>query len=137
MKKLFLLLLTFAFSSFVFSQTYNGTGGSISDDINVNEFSLNVTGLAQANISSAYGLTSVCVDISHPFSRQMEVHIVAPDGTDVLLFSGLGWSGSNFLNTCLSGSAPQVISAYFAPYSGTFKHQDSVISMYHFRFGYC
>jgi subtilisin-like proprotein convertase family protein len=47
--------------------------------------------------------------------------LIAPDGTKITLFSGVGGTGSNFVNTIFDDSALNPIASGTAPFTGTFK----------------
>lgn len=124
MKKIFLLLL--AFYNFSFSQTYNGTGGIITDNQQVVEFSINVTGLPQNSLNSTFGVTQLCLNINHTWNSDLNAWLVSPDGTLSNLFSGIGGDSDNFTNTCFSQSATTSIVSGVAPYTGTYKPQETI-----------
>jgi subtilisin-like proprotein convertase family protein len=125
MKKILVLLILF-YSLCCFSQTFSGTGGVITDNQQDIDFPLNVTGLSQNTLNSNLGVVQVCLNINHTWDSDLKVSLVAPDGTSVALFSGVGSDQDNFTNTCLSQSSTNLISTYSAPFSGTFKPEESL-----------
>jgi subtilisin-like proprotein convertase family protein len=125
MKKL-LLFLFFSFSFCCFSQTFSGTGGIITDNQQNIDFPLTVSGLSQNILNTNLGVVQVCLNINHTWDSDLKVSLVAPDGTSVTLFSGIGSDQDNFTNTCLSQSSTNLISTYSAPFSGTFKPEESL-----------
>lgn len=125
MKKLLLLLILFC-SLYSFSQTFNGTGGVITDNQQNIDFPLTVSGLSQNTLNTGLGVVQVCLNINHTWDSDLKVSLVAPDGTSVTLFSGVGYDQDNFTNTCLSQSSTNLISTYNAPFSGTFKPEESL-----------
>ena len=118
----FLLLLC----TNLFCQTYNGTGGAISDDGMNNDFLINVTGLTPNSLNGTHGLINVCINITHTYDSDLNIDLIAPDGTDVLLLSYVGGSGHNFTNTCFSQSASTSIVSGSAPFTGTFKPMNTL-----------
>ena len=86
---LFLLIVSFK----VFSQTYSGTGGAISDDGLNNDFVINISGLSPAILNSSHGLVNVCININHPYDSDLNIYLIAPDGTEAMLLSGVGGKG--------------------------------------------
>jgi len=64
---------------------------------------------------------SVQLNISFPTDSGLSVRLIAPDGTAVTLFSGVGGNGSNFTNTIFDDSAATSITAGTAPFTGAFK----------------
>ena len=125
MKKLFSLVFITA-SSFCFSQTYSGATGPISDDGLNNDFLLNVSGLTPSALNGTNGLVSVCIDITHTWDSDLNINLIAPDGTDIMLLSYVGGSDDNFTNTCFSQSAATSIVSGTAPFTGTFKPMNTL-----------
>lgn len=115
----------FALLSFspLFSQTYNGGSGPI-HDVSTNDLYLNVSGLTPSTIDTAnFGLQSVCINLTHTYDSDLEIRLIAPDGTSVLLSSGNGGGGDNYTNTCFDPSAPNGIASGSAPFTGSFQPQ--------------
>ena len=112
---LFLLLLSQGFTQ-TFSSTVNQV---IPDDNTVVSFDIQVTGLPTI-IDQNFGVASVCLNMTHTYCSDMEVKLKAPDGTQTLLFSGVGGGDDNFTNTCLEGTG-QAIAAGTAPFTSTFQ----------------
>jgi subtilisin-like proprotein convertase family protein len=67
------------------------------------------------------GDLDVFLDLDHTFDSDLDVFLIAPDGTRVLLFSGVGGSGENFAGTLLDDSAAVPIEAGQAPFQGSFR----------------
>lgn len=123
------LLFTLAFSFLFFysnSQTFSGTGGYIPDDQQNHDYTINVSGLSPSALNNTHGLIQVCLDIVHTYNSDLVVHLIAPDGTEINLFSGIGGGDDNFTNTCLSQSASNSINTASAPFTGTFKPQETL-----------
>lgn len=125
MKKLFSLVFI-ATSSFCFSQTFSGATGPISDDGLNNDFLLNVSGLTPSTLDGTNGLIGVCINITHTWDSDLNINLIAPDGTDILLLSYVGGSDDNFTNTCFSQSAATSIVSGTAPFTGTFKPMNTL-----------
>ena len=51
----------------------------------------------------------------------MDISLVAPDGTTIVLISGIGGGDDNFTGTCLRGDIATSIVQGNAPYTGTFR----------------
>jgi subtilisin-like proprotein convertase family protein len=64
---------------------------------------------------------SVTLSITHPNDSDLSAYLIAPDGTEVTLFSGVGGSGQNFTNTTFSDGASTPIASGSAPFTGTFN----------------
>jgi hypothetical protein len=126
MKKFFLSGVL-AFCCFtLLAQTYSGVAGPISDDGVTNVFTANVSGLSPATIDTSHGLISVCLNITHTYDSDLDVQLEAPDGTTVLLFSGIGGGDDNFIGTCLSDYAAVAITSGTAPFNGSFQPMDNI-----------
>jgi len=122
-------ILLFVFLSFLttsYSQSFSGAIGSISDDGQNNDFTANVSGLSTSQLSASLGLISVCLNITHTYDSDLNVFLIAPDGTIVNLFSGIGGGGDNFTNTCLNQLAANSINSGSAPFTGTYKPQETI-----------
>lgn len=120
MKSYLLLLPAFFFSSLVHAQTFNGTGGTIPGSSTTRTcFTINVTGVGVINTTTR-GLAQVCMNITHPNDDELEIVLVAPDGTTVPLTVQNGGSGNNYTNTCFNNSAATSIKAGSAPFTGTY-----------------
>jgi hypothetical protein len=133
MKKLavFGVCLSILFSS-VFSsngQTYNGGGGHINDDGSDNFFPLTVSGLSPAMMDSAYGLETVCINLTHTWDDDLVISLISPSGTEFLLSGRHGWDGDNYTNTCFNQNASTHISNGNAPFTGTFIPDGSIASV--------
>ena len=70
---------------------------------------------------------NVRLDITHPRTPDLDVFLVAPDGTRVELFTDVGGSKSaNFRGTVLDDQATKSITLGKAPYTGTFKPEGNL-----------
>ncbi len=117
----FILFCSFlSLFSVVKSQTfYSSVNQTIPDDNTTISFNLTVSGLPSF-IDQNFGLASVCLTMTHTYCSDMEVKLKAPDGTQTLLFSGIGGGDDNFTNTCLEGTG-NAIAAGSAPFTGSFQ----------------
>ncbi len=64
---------------------------------------------------------NVELDIEHTFDRDLEVFLIAPDGTRIKLFAAIGNDRDNFFATVLDQQADQSIADANAPFTGTFR----------------
>lgn len=70
---------------------------------------------------------NVTLNIEHTFDADLDVFLVAPDGTTrVELFTDVGSSGDDFTNTVLDDDATTAITAGSAPFTGTFSPEGSL-----------
>ncbi len=105
-------------------QTYTTSGGAIPDDGTAVEFPISVSGLVPTTIdTTTFGLETVCVTIEHTWISDIELRIIAPDGTSALLFGGVGGDTDLLTNTCINADAPEPISYGASPYTGVFQPQ--------------
>lgn len=63
----------------------------------------------------------VKLSINHSRNEDLDVFLVAPDGTRVELFTDVGGTSQNFVNTVLDDQAALSITAGVAPFTGYFK----------------
>ncbi|MFN7574587.1 MAG: S8 family serine peptidase, partial [Planctomycetota bacterium] len=66
------------------------------------------------------------LDITHTWVSDLDVFLIAPDGTRVELFSDVGGSGDDFSGTYLDDEASTSIADGFAPFTGSFRPTGSL-----------
>ncbi len=71
---------------------------------------------------------NVMLDIDHTWDSDLDVFLIAPDGTRLELFSDIGGSGNKFRGTTLDDEAATDIDDESAPFSGTFQPEDKHLS---------
>lgn len=71
--------------------------------------------------SSAVWDADVVLTINHPNVEDLDVVLVAPDGTRVELFSDVGGTGDNFTGTRLDDDAGASVRTATAPFTGRFR----------------
>ncbi|MFM2016563.1 MAG: hypothetical protein RL007_219 [Bacteroidota bacterium] len=121
MKKL-LLVSVLTYSASLFAQTYTATPNSAINDYATTDYTLNVTGLSPSAIDTAnFGLETICIDLTHTWDSDLDIFIIAPDGTTAMLTSGQGGADDNYTNTCFNVYATQSVTQAWAPFSGTYK----------------
>lgn len=120
---LFILVFSLCWTS-SWSQTFNGGGGQIPDNGTVVTFPISVSGLS-GGLSPAYGLKTVCVDITHPYDADLKAALITPSGQVINLFQQVGGADDNFTNTCFEATAATGIAFGTAPFTGTFKPMGS------------
>ena len=102
------------------AQSFNAiVNTEIPDDGTDISFDIEVSGLPDV-IDTLFGLETVCLNLDHTWDSDLEVKLIAPDGTTFLLFSGIGGDGDNFNFTCLNKYADNNITSGVAPYSGEY-----------------
>lgn len=120
-----LLLSCILFNIALWSQTFTGTTGDITDDAQLNDYTAEVSGLPEV-LDGNLGLVKVCLDITHTWNSDLNVHLISPDGTEINLFSALGGDSDNFTNTCLMQDAENSINTAWGPFEGTFRPQQTL-----------
>lgn len=87
----------------------------------------NPTITSRLTISEVIPITDldVRVTITHPNVSELQINLVAPDGTRVPLVTGIG-GGAHFTDTIFDDEASTPITAGSAPYTGRFKPQGSL-----------
>ncbi|MBP6722421.1 MAG: hypothetical protein KA239_08870, partial [Bacteroidia bacterium] len=104
MKNLFLICCSLLFLGALKAQTFSVTHtDTIPDNNTTVVFDVVVSGLPSV-IDTNFGLETACLNMYHTYCSDMEVQLQAPDGTTILLFSGIGGGDDNFFNTCLEGT---------------------------------
>lgn len=120
-KTLTTLVFGIALSAHFQAQTYSGGSGAIIDFQTV-EIPIAVTGLSPTTLDTVnFGLEQVCINLTHTYTGDLTISIVAPDGTSANLAASVGGGGDNFTNTCFRWDASLGIAAGSAPFTGTFK----------------
>ena len=122
MKKTTLLsAVLISLAGLINAQTYYGTGGIIPDNGTPVTFTIEVNGLPGSGINTSFGLESVCLTIMHPWDADLDVAFIAPDSSLVMLTSGLGEGGDNYINTCFNGNSDESILNGNPPFIGTYR----------------
>src|SRR5262245_35575906 len=72
------------------------------------------------------GDVDVTLDIDHTYDGDLDVTLMAPDGTVVELFSDVGEDGDGFDGTTLDDEADESVFAAEAPFAGAFRPAGSL-----------
>ncbi|MBC8172474.1 MAG: CotH kinase family protein [Chitinophagales bacterium] len=107
----------------VHAQTFYGTGSTIPDDGTAIQYPIEITGLPDIIDTTTFGLEMVCVNLTHTWDSDLDIRLIAPDGTSILLTTGNGGDGDNYTNTCFTNNAGESITSGYAPFTGEFKPQ--------------
>lgn len=103
-------------------QTFTSTPNAHINDYATTQFTLVASGMPQLTTdTTTFGLETVCIDLTHTWDADLDIYIVAPDGTSALLVSAQGGGDDNFSNTCFNYDATQEIIGEPAPFTGTFR----------------
>jgi len=88
--------------------------------------------LVVSGVSGLIGDVDVRVSINHTYVADLDVFLIAPDGTRVELFTDVGGSGDNFVNTVLDDEASTSITSVTsssAPFTGRYRPEGSLASL--------
>jgi subtilisin-like proprotein convertase family protein len=69
---------------------------------------------------------NVTLDITHSFDGDLDVFLIAPNGTRIELFTDVGDNVANFTSTTLDDEASSSITSGTAPFTGTFRPEGSL-----------
>ncbi len=75
------------------------------------------------------GDLNVKVNITHGWNSDLDIFLIAPDGTRVELFTDVGGSSSNFRNTILDDEASKSIKDGSGPFVGSYRPEGSLASL--------
>jgi subtilisin-like proprotein convertase family protein len=82
--------------------------------------------LSIPNLNGSFKIAKLTVSFTAAFPTDSALSgiLIAPDKTQIHLFSGVGGAGSDFINTVFDDAAQTSITAGTAPFTGTFKPTD-------------
>lgn len=118
MQRFLLFLLISLFSTSGIAQSFNWTGSLPIFDNQTDTVVISVSGLPSV-IDSNFGITHVCVDISHTYCNDVVVKLFNAHGDSITLIQGIGGANDNFWNTCMGMDGTDFNNS-IAPYSGIF-----------------
>ena len=98
------------------TDTFISTGSVPIDDV--------ATSLSTITIPVGSGLVrdiNVRINLTHTWVSDLDITLIAPDSTEIVLASGVGLDGDGFTNTIFDDSATISIVAGTAPFTGTFR----------------
>ena len=126
--KYYILLLSLFFASFTNAQVFQGTGGNIPDATFFGpspwfDYYLNVNSVGTINCD-----ITVCLDISHTYTDDLDIRLISPSGSIVYLSTDNGGAGDNYTNTCFTTSATTNITAGNAPFTGDYVPEGNLSS---------
>ena len=115
------LFISLLFSLFVANaQTFSGSGGVIPADGTPAYYSIVPTSLIGSILTKNFGVLTVCINLNHPNVSDLEVALISPDGTKVMLTYANGGNGNNYTNTCFNDNAGTPVKDGSAPFSGSY-----------------
>lgn len=105
------------------SQTFTSSSGGPIPDNGTACFNLTVNGVGNLNMS--YGLVSVCLDITHTFTADLDIYLITPWGVSIELSTDNGGAGDNYQGTCFQMGLNSIITG-FAPFTGTYQPEGNL-----------
>jgi len=69
---------------------------------------------------------NVKLNITHPYNGDLDVFLIAPDGTRVELFTDVGGTSADFQDTILDDEASQSITDGSGPFTGSYRPEGSL-----------
>lgn len=88
-----------------------------------------ITSLLTIGVTDPITDIDVTLSITTPYTGELEVTLIAPDGRRVLLFRHIGIDGDNFSGTILDDEAANSIVTANAPFTGRFRPQGSLADL--------
>lgn len=85
--------------------------------------------LSVAGVVGAITDLNVSVNITHTYNADLDIFLIAPDGTRIELSTDNGGSGDNYTNTVFDDQAVTAITAGKAPFTGSFRPEGSLAIM--------
>jgi len=100
--------------------------GPIPDNNTEVTFPFIVSGLP-GQIDMNFGLSQLCLDITHTYVADLRISLRAPDSSEILLANHVGGSGDNFTNTCIAENGTNGwLSQNNAPFNGFYIPEESL-----------
>jgi subtilisin-like proprotein convertase family protein len=89
---------------------------------------LNSTIVIPSSVSSMISDVNVTLSIMHRIAAQLDIVLVAPNGTEIVLSMDNGGTGQNYTNTVFDDAAPVIITDGQAPFTGVFRPQQGTLA---------
>lgn len=89
------------------------------------------TAMSEISVSSVALIQDLDVQLTveHTKAEDLDVYLIAPDGTRVELFTDVGARGDDFLGTILSDEAATPITSGSAPFSGEYRPEGDLSAL--------
>jgi len=121
LKKIYILLLAVCITNFASAQSFSQVVSVFVPDAGpIVSIPITASGLP-ATINNSFGVEKVNFSMTHTYTADIACWLKAPDGTTILLFSGVGGGGDNFVNTTLKWDAATSIANGTAPFTGSYQ----------------
>jgi len=100
----FILYLLFLNGSAIAQSVFSGSTGLIPDYPSDTCFQLSLTNIFPAYIDTTFGLQKICLNIEHPNPQDLNILLVAPDNSNILLSQQNG-NGDEWEGVCFTMDA--------------------------------
>jgi subtilisin-like proprotein convertase family protein len=72
----------------------------------------------------------VKLNINHTYDGDLDIYLIAPDDTRIELFTDVGGSQNNFIDTIVDNEAGQSINEGSAPFTGSYRPEGNLADLY-------
>jgi len=98
---------------------------AVPDDGSFYSFYIEVSGLPNA-IDLSFGIERICMNFYHSWDADVQMWLIAPDGTQVELSTDNGGSEDGYINTCFTENAFFSITSGAPPFTGTYNPEGNL-----------
>lgn len=105
------------------SSTTNLVNGT---DVDILDADVITSSVVASGLAGVVNDVNIRIRLTHTWNSDLDVFLIAPDGTRVELFTDVGGSSDNFTNTVLDDEAGGLISDASGPFTGTFRPEGSL-----------
>ena len=119
MKKIFSLILFFLCTIFLYSQTFQNTTSIPITDLACIYSPIEVTGIGQ--LTGNYIFSTIKFTITHSYDADLDIYLVAPDGTTLEVSTDNGSELNDYINTVIDPWTYYSITSTIAPFTGNYR----------------
>lgn len=104
----------------------NNDAAPLPDNVSNFNSTINVSNINPNMFDAEFGFVSVCVNIVHQRSKDLQLILESPGGTQTMLSNANGSAGFQYLNTCFVEQAGQAINqGGLSSFNGSFAPEES------------
>ena len=92
-------------------------------NVNIHDLSTVTSSIVINDVGTIADL-NVKINLTHTWDDDLDIYLIAPDGTRIKLTTDNGGSGNNYANTIFDDEASTSITSGNAPFSGTFRPEE-------------
>lgn len=107
------------------TQIFSNTSVSPVFDADTLYFPINVSGVLHAGLVDSVIIESVCVNIDHISTSDLDLYLIAPNGVVVELSTDNGGTGDNYTDACFTPTATNSITTGTPPFTGDWQPEGS------------